>query len=297
MGDAGAAQPLSQMDAVASTQLRHRVEDRIRNWRVVVERTLETASSFMAFGRRGNQPVVLKVVKYPGDEWRAGEILDLFDGSGVVRAYEHSEGAVLMEWLTPGHCLVEIVRNGRDDEATEILGDVIDKMSPRAPLNETPTIKHWANGFERYAATGDAQIARDLVEAGQRVYVQLCGSQSRPRLLHGDVQHYNVLSDSSRGWLAIDPKGVVGELEYELGAILRNPYERRELLSEPSTIEKRIRRLSSSLHLDASRILAWAFAQAVLSAIWAFEDGVAVEPTNPSLALAQAIRPMLDARG
>ncbi len=283
------------MDVVASTRLRHRVEDRIRNWRVVIERSLETESSFIAFGRRRNQPVVLKVVKRPGDEWRVGEVLDRFDGSGVVRAYEHTEGAVLTEWLIPGHSLVEMVRNGRDDEATEILADVIARMSPRAPPNETPTIRQWANGFARYVATGDARIPRDLVEQAQRVYGELCGSQSQPRLLHGDIQHYNVLCDSSRGWLAIDPKGVVGELEYELGAILRNPYERRELIIEQSTIENRIRRLSSRLHLDASRVLAWAFAQAVLSAIWAFEDGVAVEPTDPSIALAHAIRQMLDA--
>lgn len=101
------------MNSVASTQLRHRVEDRIRDWRVVIERTLETESSFIAFGRRGNQPVVLKVVRNPGDEWRAGEILDVFDGSGVVRAYEYIEGAVLMEWLIPGHSVVEMVRKGR----------------------------------------------------------------------------------------------------------------------------------------------------------------------------------------
>ena len=42
-------------------------------------------------------------------------------------------------------------------------------------------------------------------------------------LLHGDLQHYNVLLDKDRGWVAIDPKGVVGELEYEVGALLRNP--------------------------------------------------------------------------
>ena len=32
----------------------------------------------------------------------------------------------------------------------------------------------------------------------------------------------NVRFDSGRGWLAIDPKGVFGELEYEVGAVVRN---------------------------------------------------------------------------
>jgi streptomycin 6-kinase len=40
------------------------------------------------------------------------------------------------------------------------------------------------------------------------------------------LHHYNVLFDiESAVWVAIDPKGVVGELEYEVGAIIRNPVE------------------------------------------------------------------------
>lgn len=56
-----------------------RVEERIRNWRVVVERVLETDSSVIAFGRRDRQPVVVKVIRNTGDEWRAGAILDASD--------------------------------------------------------------------------------------------------------------------------------------------------------------------------------------------------------------------------
>jgi streptomycin 6-kinase len=268
--------------AVPSTELRRRIDERVRHWRVAVERTMDTESSVIIFGRRGGQPVVLKVVRHPGDEWRVGEMLDCFDGGGVVRVHEYIAGAVLMERIIPGDPLVALVRNGRDDDATEILADVIARLSPRASGHGTPTVEAWARGFARYAATGDARIPGDLVEAGQRVYLELCGSQSQPRLLHGDLQHYNVLSDSRRGWLAIDPKGVVGELEYEAGAILRNPYERHEWLIEQSTIEKRIRCLSSKLHLDARRMLAWAFAQAVLSAIWDVEDGIALASTHPS---------------
>jgi streptomycin 6-kinase len=101
------------------------------------------------------------------------------------------------------------------------------------------------------------------------------------------------LFDSERGWLAIDPKGIVGELEYEIGAVLRNPYERPDLFARASTIEKRVERLALELNVNVNRTLAWGFAQAVLSAIWAVEDGFAVEPGNPWIALAGAIRPML----
>jgi streptomycin 6-kinase len=284
------------MESSTSGDLRSRVEDRIRNWRVVVERTSETQSSFIAFGRRDSQPVVLKVLKKHGDEWRAGEILDAFEGRGVVQVYEYLEGAVLLERLIPGNSLVAMVLDGRDDAATDILAEVIGTMSPRSSVDaRVPTVQEWAEGFERYAARCVGQIPRNLVEEAQRVYFELCGSQSQPRLLHGDLHHYNVLFDDARGWLAIDPKGVVGELEYEVGAALRNPYERPELFADQSTIATRVNRFASMLNLDVRRTLAWGFAQAVLSAIWAVEDGYTVEARNPWLTLANTIRPMLDA--
>jgi len=40
--------------------------------------------------------------------------------------------------------------------------------------------------------------------------------------MHGDFHHYNVLS-SDRGWLAIDPKGMLGPAAYEVGPLLMNP--------------------------------------------------------------------------
>lgn len=101
-----------------------------------------------------------------------------------------------------------------------------------------------------------------------------------------------MLFDSRRGWLAIDPKGVVGELEYEVGATLRNPYERPELFTERSTVERRVDCFARKLGLDAGRIVAWGFAQAVLSAIWAAEDGLVLAPDNRWIALANAIRPV-----
>lgn len=272
-----------------------RVEELARDWGVFVERKLETQSSSIAFGRRGNRPVVLKVVRRPGDEWRSGEVLEAFEGNGIVRAYEHVEGAVLLERLDPGTQLVGMVFNGQDEEATDVLAEVMQQMShPRATQNAFATVEHWGKGFERYLAGGDKQVPISLVERGQQMYSELCLTQNGTRLLHGDLQHYNILFDSTRGWLAIDPKGVIGEIEYEIGASLRNPYERPELFASARIIERRVKRYEEKLNLNSARVLGWGFAQAVLSAIWSVEDGCAVDPNNPSLILANAIRPMLD---
>lgn len=276
-------------------ELLTRVCEHARSWGVVVGDKLETGSSLISFGNRDNLPVVLKVIKQRGDEWQSGEVLKAFNGNGVVRVYEHVPGAVLIERLQPGHSLADISLNSGDDRACDILACVIQQMSPGECPKACPTTQDWGKGFERYTASGDDSIPIRLVEAGHRIYSNLCASQLAPRLLHGDLHHYNVLFDSSRGWLAIDPKGVLGEREFEIGAILRNPHERPQLFVSPQVIERRVQQFTRTLNLDFSRTLAWGFAQAVLSAIWEIEDGFSVDSMNPSLRLANAIQPMLGA--
>jgi streptomycin 6-kinase len=275
-----------------------RLQEHARAWSVSVAEPFETETSVIAFGIRKDQPVVLKVIKQTGDEWQAGEFLAAFAENGVVRVYEQMPGAVLVERLRPGTSLAELALSGRDEEATDILAGVMQRMSTCSPTSQFefwPTVHDWAKGFERYLISGGEKIPRRLVVAGQRVYLDLCASQGLLRLLHGDLQHYNVLFDSPRGWLAIDPKGVIGELEYEVGAALRNPYENPELFISRSTIERRLEQFTNKLNLNYERTLRWGFAQAVLSAIWSIEDGFAVNEMTPALRLAEAIRPMLAA--
>jgi streptomycin 6-kinase len=278
---------------MTNDNVRRRAESIVRLWNVTAENTSETETSFLAFGTREHQPVVVKVIKHEGDEWHSGEILQAFRGHGVVRVYECIDGAVLLERAVPGESLVDMAINGRDDEATAILADVIQRMGGCTPPSRCPTLQDWAKGFDRYIASGDCQIPGELVTDGQRSYGQLASSQGETTLLHGDLHHYNVLRDVSRGWLAIDPKGVVGEIEYEIGAILRNPIERPDLFTSPAVIRNRLQTLTRMLDVDSGRVLRWAFAQAVLSAIWAIEDGFAVESDNPTVALAHRLRAML----
>jgi streptomycin 6-kinase len=198
-------------------------------WNVTVEETRETGTSLLGFGVRDGKRVVLKLITGAHDELHSGKVLRAFDGSGAVRVLEDEVGAVLLERLEPGEQLVNLVRRGEDGEATRILAGVIEKLAHHTPPAESPTVADWGRGFDRYINSGDAQIPGGLVRQARIVHEELVESQGNSMLLHGDLQHYNVLFDTDRGWLAIDPKGVVGELEYEVGALLRNPVEQPEL--------------------------------------------------------------------
>lgn len=268
-----------------------------RDWRVAIDETVETETSLIAFGRRDGDRVVLKVVKREGDEWNSGDVLSAFAGHGVVRVHECTAGACLAERVDPGTSLVDLARAGRDDEATDALARVIGSMTPAIIPPHCPTVQEWGRGFAWYLSSGDSQIPKTLVQQAVRIYSQLSAAQRGVRLLHGDLQHSNVLLDAGRGWLAIDPKGVVGEVEYEVGAALRNPREVPHLVGDPAVVERRVDRFVSVLNLDGARVVGWAFAQAVLSLIWTVEDGSAITAGDPSGLLVDAIRPLLRRAG
>ena len=275
---------------MAVRDVQDRFDDCARRWRVAVDTTEETASSLVGYGRRDERAVVLKVVRNTGDEWRSGEIVRAFGGRGMVEAVEHEDGAVLVDRLDPGTSLADLSLSDRDDEATSILAHVIASMSPGAAPSWCPTVEQWGRAFPQYRESRDTQIDSGLVSHAERVYLELCATQTATRLLHGDLQHYNVLYDRVRGWTSIDPKGVVGELEYELGAGMRNPAERPSMFTEASVARHRLATLCTALGLDLQRAVAWTYAQAVLSAIWGVEDGYRVDASTPVLVLARALR-------
>ncbi len=263
-------------------------------WKVALVESRETEGSLLGFGSCNGNRVVLKISKTTSDEWNSGEVLRAFQGAGAVRVLESADGAVLLEQLDPATELVELVREGRDEEATAICAQVIGRLARHKPPAGCPTIFDWAREFDRYLdGHNDGPIPAALVHEAHEAYGNLAASQKQVMLLHGDLHHYNILFDSNRGWVAIDPKGVVGELEYELGAIIRNPFELPEFYVSRTVVERRLQQLTDALRLDYDRALHWTFAQAVLSAIWSLEDGFTVTPTNAHLRLAEVISRLL----
>ena len=211
--------------------------------------------------------------------------LAAFRGEGVVALLEHDDDALLLERVLPGTPLVSVAD---DDEATRIAAAVMRRLW-RPPQADFPTVIDWGEGFERHRAAhsgGSGPLDRVLFERAERLFASLCASQAAPVLLHGDLHHFNVLEGPSGSWLAIDPKGVIGEPCYEPGALLRNPYP--ELPSRPR-MTRRLDLLADALGFDRGRLRDWAFAQAVLSAVWHVEDGDPGEGRRYAMACAERL--------
>jgi len=263
----------------------------LRRWGLTPEAApIRTATGVVQFVRRNEERLVLKRIIH-ADEAGQGAVLAHYRGQGAVRLVARCGPVLLMERALPGRPLSDLVRTGRDDEATRIVGEMIAALHIRPPPTATfRTVEVWVEGFDRVRPQALAEGADPaLIDRAQGLYRDLSASQSQRRLLHGDLHHDNILQDAARGWLAIDPKGVLGESAYEAGAMLRNPIQQPWLYADPMIIGRRAAILAERLELDHARILGWCFAQAVLSALWFVEDGV---DAAPAWRMAEATLPL-----
>jgi len=238
-----------------------------------------TATGLVAFVRRGETRLVLKLTPAAGDEANLAATLAHWGGVGSVRLAEAAPGAVLMERAIPGDDLEALLRRQGDASATATAAEVMAKLRRPAPANGPfRTIADWGEGFARVRLRAIAAgFDADLIDHARQVFGELLASQDAPVLLHGDLHHENVVRDANRGWLSIDPKGVLGEPAYETGSLLRNPRD-SSLCAAPEIIAQRADILGPRLGYARERILGWCFAQWVLACLWAIEDGIAFHP-------------------
>lgn len=219
-------------------------------------------------------PAVLKLC-VPNHE--LGPELDAlrhFDGRGCARllASDEASGALLLERVEPGTPLVTI----DDEAATSIAADVMRQLWRTPPTEHRfPTIEHWGRGFARLRDRfdGPGPLPAAMVERAESLFAELLASAAPAVVLHGDLHHGNILAATREHWLAIDPKGVLGEPAYEVGALLRNPMDDVAIWPHLERVmSRRVDQLSEALGVDRQRVRGWGIAQAVLSAWWCIED-------------------------
>ncbi len=228
--------------------------------------------------RRDGTALVLKI-GFPTRELLT-EIaaLQLYAGHGCTQliATDVERGALLLERLVPGTPLAHLVQQD-DAAATQIAAQVMRQLWRPVPAEHPfPSVSDWAAGLARLRAhfggtTGP--LPPTLVATAEALFAELIGSMREQVLLHGDLHHDNILAATRQPWLALDPKGLVGEPAYEVGALLRNPMPQLLKLPQPGRIlARRIDLLAAELDIERARIRGWALAQAVLSAWWSIED-------------------------
>ena len=236
--------------------------------------------NFVAFANHGDEQVVLKM-SVPNREFKSEmATLRLFNGEGACRLLEHDEEKywMLLERLKPGVMLATLED---DEKATQVAAEVMQKIWRPAPEDGVfIRLSDWFDGLKRLRAMfngGTGPLTEKLVVRAERSAKDFLIENHRPVLMHGDFHHFNILS-SERGWLIIDPKGVIGPACYEVGPLLMNPWSDLIKMQDYRAMTKRrIDILHERLGFERERLREWGLAHAILSAWWSIEDNTGWE--------------------
>jgi streptomycin 6-kinase len=178
-----------------------------------------------------------------------------------------------------------MVRSGRDDEASRLICRVVARLHAarpihgRRPLRDLVPLARWFRALEPAAARHGAILAACAATARE-----LLASERDVVPLHGDIHHGNILDFGPRGWLAIDPKGLIGERGFDYANLFCNP--EAEIAIAPGRLARQVDVVAEAAGLDRRRLLKWIVAYAGLSAAWFLEDGE-WEPAKTPLAVAE----------
>ncbi|WP_456237668.1 APH(6)-I family aminoglycoside O-phosphotransferase [Geminicoccus flavidas] len=242
-------------------------------WRLMPDGPLlTTRSSWVLPVRREGLPRMLKVARTL-DEQAGYRLMTWWDGQGAAKIFASSTDALLMERAPAGsRDLAQMARSGRDDEACRILCSTLARLhaARHCPLPELHPLEAWFQPLfelspEHAALAPAADTARQLLAAPQEVGP-----------LHGDLHHENVLDFGERGWLAIDPHGLLGERTFDYANIFTNPDlsdPSRPLATLPGRLEARLEVVIKATEFEPKRLLRWIVAWTGLSAAWFIGDG------------------------
>jgi streptomycin 6-kinase len=210
-------------------------------------------------------PAVLKLTA-PFDEEGAHEAAALrhWHGAGAVGLLREdpSHGAMLLEWCEPGTRLWDVAD---DVEATRAAAGVLRLLHdppPAGPFERLATAAtRWAAGLPAAWEAQGRPVDRMTLDEALTACRDLAAWEAAV-LLHQDLHGGNVVR-SHRGWLAIDPKPLVGDPAFDVASLLR---DRRWLLGgggDLARVRRRLDVLRDELGLDRERMRLWGVVHAL----------------------------------
>ncbi|MBD0739068.1 aminoglycoside phosphotransferase family protein [Streptomyces sp. CBMA29] len=234
--------------------------------------------------RRAEGSAVLKVsFPHPGNVHEPDAFV-AWGGCGAVLLHERDDErfAMLLERVQPS-TLAE-VEDG--DEVVTVAGRLNRRLAIPAPRG-LPRLRDQADGWEEQLR----KDAEELTHALPRQVLDVAGATVRElgrvqpdTLVHGDLHARNILRASREPWLAVDPKGCVGDPAYDAGTLLKS---RALKLLEADDLYKAVHRVldvfAEAAEIDRERVQRWAQLHAVQAAFWGRRHGFRIARSGPRL--------------
>ncbi len=229
--------------------------------------TTTASSTLMPVRTSEGAPAMLKLAHWSEEE-RGADLLVALDGHGAARVLRRHGAAILLERATGDRNLVSMVADGQDDEATRTICDAADRIHGASAdvldAEDPPELLELQTWFQHLFAYADRLDA--FHRRGADVAAELLDDPREPVVLHGDLHHGNVLDFGQRGWLAIDPKGLLGEREFDYCNVLCNPSHERALM--PGRLERQFGVVVDSTGAESPRLARWLVAWCALASTW-----------------------------
>lgn len=226
-----------------------------------------------AIKMNGEQVVIKIAPPFDNGEARGeAKYLRTLNGDGAVRllAEDRVLEAILLERAVPGKNLAEIFT---DDESSCLAHaiEVLKRIIRPTPMDDTDVLSldDWFDGLRRFDAT---EFPSNYSEKALKLYDSELRRQQN-NYLHGDFHPANIVSATRAPFLAIDPKGMIGPIGYEIAVFLNNFHWWQE--GRPNVSDRlngAIQTFSEAFHLNEEVLRKWAYAQMVLSAWWTFDE-------------------------
>jgi streptomycin 6-kinase len=212
---------------------------------------------------RDSEKMVLKLFTPIGAEDESDGVLALryFDGQGAIRVLASDERAQLIEYAGDKE-LAQMVTDGRDGEATEIIADVVNKLHRPRPDKQIPQLRtlrqRYSSLFNR-AEQDELAGEQSIYGRGARVAEKLLANPRDECVLHGDIQHHNIRLHPVRGWLAYDPKGLYGERSFDVANSVCNPSTAPDLVMSEERLLQMTQVLADHMGVRVGRLRAFVF--------------------------------------
>ena len=222
-----------------------------------------------------NLPLVIKIappfetVEIHGE----ARFLRVAQGRGAVEliAEDRERKAILIERALPGKALHEEFASSPIDSIEPAI-DVLKEILRPAPdeMGDVITLDKWFENFRRYKKT---DFPQQMAEKAFEIYERLSCQPEKTFYIHGDYHPGNVVTAQREQFLAIDPKGIVGHIGYDIAVFLIN-LERwqRNMPGVNELLEHAIKKFAEAFGLTDLEVREWVFAHMVIGAWWNYED-------------------------
>ena len=244
--------------------------EELRAWGLTPDgAAITTATGTLLPVLSAGRPAMLKRFTDP-EEARGVGLLTWWHGEGAVRILAAADDVILMERAT-GPALSALALAGDDERACGVLCDVAARLHA-GRTSPPPPLAPLAPRFDALMRRAESDPRLSPAAA---IAAQLLEQPEDIRPLHGDLHHDNVLDFGARGFLAIDPKGLIGPRAFDFANIFCNPdlaHPDQKIARDPARFAGRLSQISRAAKLDPQRLRAWIIAWCGLSAAWYLED-------------------------